>query len=399
MQTSQTKIFALLSLLGMATVLGSCFKDDAFNEPTDKDGTRPAPVTNVQVTNHNGGATITYTLPNSSNLLYVRAKYKTNDALTRQTQVSYYSNKVEVSGFAEKKEYEVVLTTVSRAEVESEPVIVKVNPETPVHRLVMPTVRIAPDFGGVFIGCVNSIREKIGVIVITKDKNGEFKPIENQYTTNEQIGFSVRGYENEPREFGVYIVDRWGNSSDTLFETITPLFEELIDKNKFADMSSPGDEPSDYGWFIHYLWDGNNDPNSTGFHTTTIGALPKHITFDMGASYNLSRFKTWQRGGGWYDFSHGNPKRWRVWGTNERPAADGSFAGWTMLGEYEAPAKPSGRPPYDNTAEDQAFGRNGFEFNIPAGSPKVRYIRFQVLETWSNTNFWHMVEISFWGQQ
>lgn len=399
MQTSQTKIFALLGFLGMATILGSCFKDEAFNEPTDKDASRPAPVTNVQVTNHNGGATITYTLPNSSNLLYVRAKYKTNDVLSRQTQVSYYTNKVEVSGFAEKKEYEVVLTTVSRSEVESEPVIVKVNPETPVHRLVMPTVRIEADFGGVFIGCENTIREKIGVIVITQDENGEFKPIESQYTTSELVAFSVRGYENEPREFGVYIVDRWGNSSDTLFETITPLFEELLDKNKFQDMGMRGDEPSDYSWFTSYLWDGNSDPNSTGYHTTTMGALPKHITFDMGASYNLSRFKTWQRGGGWYDFSHGNPKRWRVWGTNERPAIDGSFDGWTMLGEYTAPNKPSGKPPYENTAEDQAFGRNGFEFNIPAGSPKVRYIRFQVLETWSNTNFWHMVEISFWGQQ
>ncbi len=212
MQTSQTKIFALLALLGMATALGSCFKDDAYNEPTDKDGAKPAPVTNVQVTNHNGAATITYSLPNSSNLLYVRAKYKTNDVATRQTQVSYYSNKVEVSGFAEKKEYEVILTTVSRAEVESEPVIVKVNPETPVHRLVMPTVRIEPDFGGVFIACENTIREKIGVIVIAPDKNGEYKPIESRYTTNEHTAFSVRGYENEPRQFGVYIVDRWGTA-------------------------------------------------------------------------------------------------------------------------------------------------------------------------------------------
>ena len=210
MKTSQTKIFALLGIMGLATVWGGCFKDDMYNEPTEKDGTKPGPVSNVKVKNVNGGATITYTLPKSPNLLYVRAKYKTNDVDARQTQVSYYSNSIEVNGFAEKKEYEVVLTAVSRGEVESDPVVVKVHPETPIHRLVLPTVQIKPDFGGVYISAENPVRDKIGVIVITADKNGEFKPIESKYLNSAEVAFSVRGYESQPRKFGVYIVDRWG---------------------------------------------------------------------------------------------------------------------------------------------------------------------------------------------
>ncbi|WP_341843230.1 DUF5000 domain-containing lipoprotein [Chitinophaga caseinilytica] len=399
MKTSQTRIFALLGFMGLATIWGGCFKDDIYNGPTEKDGTKPGPVSNVQVKNVNGGATITYKLPNSSNLLYVRARYKANDVTARQTQVSYYSNSIELSGFAEKKEYEVTLTAVSRGEVESDPVIVKVHPETPIHRLVLPTVEINPDFGGIFVSAQNPVREKIGVIVITADKNGEFKPIESKYLTTAEIGFSVRGYESKPRKFGVYVVDRWGNSSDTLFADITPLFESMIEKSKFAEYPLPGDEPMDYGWALPFLWDDKTEEaNGNGFHTTTVGALPKHVTFDMGASYNLSRYKMWHRVNDWMAFSHGNPKRWKLWGTNTKPATNGSFDGWTLIGEYETPTKPSGRPPYDNTPEDVARARQGFEFNIPSNTPKVRYIRIQVEETLSGANFWHLMEITFWGQ-
>jgi len=69
--------------------LNSCKKNDGYVKEVSTDMSKPAVVTNVKVKNFNGGAYITYDLPNSDNLLYVQAEYRINDKTTRQTKSSY----------------------------------------------------------------------------------------------------------------------------------------------------------------------------------------------------------------------------------------------------------------------------------------------------------------------
>lgn len=396
------RLFAFITLTMLS--IFSCKKIDSYNQVTSTDKTKPDIITTLKVDNFNGGAFITYALPKSENLLYVLAQYKINDSLIREVKSSYYSDTIKVDGFAKSKEYEVTLFTVSRAEIKSDPVLIKVYPETPPYIIVSASVSITPDFGGVHVEAVNKDKRPIGVIVIAKNSDNEWIPVEQVYSTAKNNAFSVRGYDTVTRQFGVYVTDPWGNKSDTQFATIKPIFEMQFNKGKFGESSLPSDNPSAYGWVMSNLWDDN--PGS-GFHTAPGSGMPQTFTFDMGVKGKLSRYKVWDRRDQ-FSFAHGNPKRWALWGSNSPidkilPAdvstlvpgqTDGS---WIFIGYFEAPAKPSGKPAGDNTGEDLALSDAGFEYNVSLNVPPLRYIRFQTLESFSGGDFMHLMEISLWG--
>lgn len=388
-----TKYIAVV--ISLSFILTSCFKEvPGYNEPASNDMTKPQPVSNARVENLNGAAYIIYTLPNSPNILYVSAQYDDGAGRTFEVKSSYYSDTIRVEGFPDSKEYTVKLYTVSRTEVKSEPVEVKVFPKTPVYQAVFPTLSIAPDFGGILVRAIDSLKEPIGIILITKDQYGRWMPIERHYTARDSIIFNVRGYDVAPREFGVYVTNKWGHNSDTIFNTLTPLPEILLDKSIFRALLYPGDSPSAYGWLLSMVFDNNIN---TGYHTDEVGTMPKSFTIDLGALSKISRYKIWERSGNGFDFAHGNPKRWVLWGSATTPSADGSYNGWFRIGEFNSPDKPSGSPMGTVTSADIAFNKAGFDYNMPVGMPAVRYIRFQTLETWGNGNFAHVMELNFWG--
>jgi len=114
----------------------SCKKSESPVEVISNDTTKPGIITDIKVENLNGAALITYSLPKSNNLLYVQAKYPIREGHYRESKTSFYTDTVLVEGFAKAGEYEVVLHAVSRANVMSDPVVVKVNPKTPNYILV-----------------------------------------------------------------------------------------------------------------------------------------------------------------------------------------------------------------------------------------------------------------------
>jgi hypothetical protein len=99
----------LLFLFMVITSVISCKKSDGDRVPISTDKSKPAVITNVKVANYNGGAYITYDLPNSDNILYVLAKYQIRDKVSRETKSSYYTDTVSVEGFAKEADYEVTL--------------------------------------------------------------------------------------------------------------------------------------------------------------------------------------------------------------------------------------------------------------------------------------------------
>src|SRR3546814_5591140 len=86
-----------------------------------------------------------------------------------------------------------------------------------------------------------------------------------------------------------------------------------------------------------------------------------HFTFDLGVSARLYEMKTWQREAGNGYFNEGNPRKFEIWGINEEPPADGSYTGWTKLGEFES-IKPSGLPVGTLSEEDQVAAASGEVF-------------------------------------
>lgn len=406
--------WSLLLIGAWLTVQVSCKKIDSYNEPSSADQTKPGTVTNVTVTNFNGGANISYTMPNSKNVLYVQAEYKINNTAGRQSKASYYSNNITVSGFAKSQDYQVTLYTVTRSQVKSDPVTVTIHPATPPYLMVRPTVTMRRDFGGVNISVVNSLGANIGIIAISPNPVTKKLEIINQnYTNQDSVSYSLRGYDTLPRQFGVYITDQWGNISDTLLTNITPLYETTMNKSLFQPYVLPSDVGSSFGWILPYLWDGNT--GSPGFHSTypTTQMLPKWITFDMGQAAKLSRYTAWFRGldGNNYLWTSGAPQTWVLWGRPDKPVdenlpdtahlpAVGSATpnGWINMGLYHLPPQPSGlQNPYYTNA-DLAFWNAGFPFNFDLSLPKVRYIRFECITNAGQSNdFFNIMEMSFWG--
>jgi hypothetical protein len=417
-QVSALLVFAL----GCFIVL-SCKKTDGYNTVLSTDKTKPGPVTNVKVSNFNGGAYITYDLPTSSNILYVQAEYLINDKLKRQTKSSYYSDSVTVSGFAKSQDYKVVLRVMSRADVASDSVVVTVHPNTPPYLLAYAALKLQNDFGGVNIQTVNASAANIGVITIFPDaRTGKQEIVDQHYTNADSIAYSLRGYDTLPKPFGFYVTDQWGNSSDTLFQTIHPIYETLMNKSLFSQYTLPTDVPkyqnNDY-FNLPNLW--NN--NTSDFYNTMQPILPNSnksfiwpawVTFDMGQTAKLSRYILWGRGGDNNEllWTFGSPQTWVLWGRADVPKDEimptdslnlppvGSVTpnGWVNLGVFHSPAKPSGLPNPQYTSADLSFWKAGFNFNFSLDLPPIRYIRFECFQTMGGTNnFFDFNEISIYG--
>jgi len=387
--------------------LGACKETDYIETVTD-DMTKPEPVSNIEVHNFHGGAHITYSLPESGNVLYVMAEYSINGTRQRQTKASYYRDTLTVSGFKESDIYSVTLYSVSRGNVKSDPTTVEVHPDTPPYLLARPTLKMKPDFGGVNIQAINTLKEPIGLILVAYDSLTQELQIQDQYyTENDTIDYTVRGYAAVEQPFGVYITDQYGNVSDTLIQNLTPIFETLLDKSKFFKYQLPTDGVIGYGWDLPYIWDNKTDGYSNGWHTNPGGSIPILCTFGMGVKASLSRFVLWERPDQWV-YGHGNPKLFSLWGSDKDSpqdailpahAEEGTRIGdWVNLVNCRFPDPPSGSPINATTDADKAFVAAGVNFNFPVSTPSVKFIRFSVEETWSESDFAHFMEISIYGK-
>jgi hypothetical protein len=400
------KFFLLIIGLGAIMLSISCKKIDSYNMPSSDDKTKPGVVSNIKVDNFDGGAYITYDLPNSPNILYVQANYRINGVATRETKSSYYSDSVKVEGFAQSQDYEVTLRVVTRANVESDPLIVKVHPNEPVYQRVFPSLAMQSDFGGANVRALNPLKKPIGIIIVDLT-NSKPRLITQYYTDRDTIEFNIRGYDTAERKFGAYVTDNWGNVSDTLIKAINPIFETEIDKNKFAAYPLSSDSKIYSNWGITMLWDKVTDGTQAPFHTDVGAGIPGLASFDMGQLVKLSRYKAWQQPQ--FAYTDGNPKKWVLWGSATpigdvplpiNSAPGDVVGGWTQIGTYNCPPPPSGNiPPTPATAADVDFTRPGFDFNVPFSAPPVRYIRIQALELWnSSINFFIFQEMTFYGK-
>jgi hypothetical protein len=194
----------------------------------------------------------------------------------------------------------------------------------------------------------------------------------------------------------VYMPD--SNAFDTFSKdystTKLPVYERQIPKAGFSEKILPTDVlEGGFGWLMPSLW--NNTYTGNGFATEPGKPLPVWFTFDMGVSAKINRFLFWMPEDRIFDLE--SVKTFEIWGSNES-AADGSWDSWTLLRTCQS-IKPSGSPLGTNTDEDVAAAAAGQEFVMPAGVPKVRYIRIKVLSNWGDGSFQAIGEFTFFSKE
>lgn len=392
------------ALLLIVTI--SC-KDEVLNKPNVTNTTPPGVVSNVKVVNKNGKALLTYTIPSDQDLAYVKAVYETTPGVVQEVKASYYTNQMELGGYADTLPHIVKLYAVNNSEISSAPISVTVNPLTPAYKMAFKTLTVSPAFGGYTVRCDNPTLENLSIITMV-DTLGKGKYIQtigmdNVYSNAAKIVSVTRSQPAVPRKYGFLIRDRWLNQTDTMFQTITPIFEMMISKKTpaWTNYVLTGDTPPKPGsnTAVSYIYNGNyNNGWSSIYFGDESAAAPTSITLNLGVQHTLSRFQInpyIEIGNAYY--VRGNVKNFEIWGSNA-PNLSGAFDNtWTLLNTYTV-VKPSGGPLGTETAADYAAGHAGWQFDIPEGKGAFQYIRIRNLSNWQGSYFMSISQFTLWGQ-
>lgn len=391
------KNVGLLSIFVL--LLSIACSDDTKLGLNSQDNLPPPPPTVVKIENLNGAAMIYYQAPTEDDLLCITASYIVNGTVYT-TKSSPYKDHLKVEGFGKKGDYKVTLNSIDKSNNQSVPVELTVSPlESPVE-IIYSSINIIPSFGGVKLSWDNSTESNIVVQITLKDSIGDWNNIESVYTNTRQGSAAVRGLDTIPKTFGVTIRDRWDNYSPMLVSEIKPMYEVQLEKSKFREVVALPNDAELYstGYPVSKIWDGNT--TSSVYHTSRTTGIGNFVTFDMGQTAKLSRFKMYQRtSDNAFIYSHNNLKRYIIYGATEITAsmrASGTIDGWTEICNVVC-YKPSGDSGVV-TNEDKEYILNGDEHEISLDAPATRYIRIHMLENWSGGIIAQIAEMTFWGQ-
>ncbi len=381
-------------------VMVSCKEEKIGQTPVDS--TPPSAVRNVSIEALPGGAKISYDLPDETDISYITCEYMFNNE-KKVSRSSIYNNYVVIEGLADIVPCDFTLYLVDHSENKSEPYTGSFIPLEPPFQSVFKTITVEPDFGGVVIRWENESNALIGAFLYAMNDDGEWEEYDLVYSSTAEEKRSIRGYSTDERQFGVSLIDRFGNTSDTLVVAAEPLYEKLLDKSKFKDGHLAGDNYTSHtSRPINNIWDG--DINVIWHTSPTAGFTPPQtFTIDLGAEAKLSRMMLWNRQGE-FIFSQHNVRYFEVWGTNELThdindaywRSEAWKDDWVLIGDFEQ-IKPSGLPLGQSNADDDAATRAGSEFIFESGVGEMRYIRFVVKETWARTAALHIAEVSIYG--
>ncbi|MGJ7032446.1 DUF4959 domain-containing protein [Niabella hirudinis] len=386
----------LLLFIGLV----ACTKSSSFKrDPVEKSTGKPSPVKVASIDNLNGAADVHYTLPDDPSILYVQADYMINGTTKLQEKVSKYASTLHLKGFGNAASYKVQLYAVNAGEEKSDPVEVTVQPTTPPYLSVRKSLVLQDAFGGVNVTYQNLDTAEVGIILLTKEK-GRPEYAFSEYTGDPGGDFTKRGYSLDSRDFGAYVIDKWGNISDTIWKTINPLYEVPLDKNKIANGNLPGDAVAGWGTNFNNLFNhtGSGNAGTAQMYgaATTAGNRPM-ITFYLGQPTKLSRLKFWAASNEYY--KNIAPRVFQIW-VSEQPNPNGALDDtWTQIGgDYEI-KKPSGQPVGSNTAVDDQTAASGWEFAFPLPPVKSNYVRIVGIDTWGANNDTRIrfSSFSFWG--
>jgi hypothetical protein len=398
------RLIKLLYITLLLTVVAAC-KRDELNKPIVTNTNPPGLISGISVVNLNGKATLTYTLPADEDLSYVKAVYETSPGQTREVKASHYVNTLTVDGFGDTLAHTIKLYSVNSSEISSGAVTATVDPLTPAIDLALRSLEVTTTFGGFNLTCNNPTLENLAIIpLVDSAGNGQWIQtvgMDNVYSNSPVITSAVREQPAVERKYAFVVRDRWLNFSDTLFVTLTPIFEQLLPKSDWSNYVLPNDATilnNGGRTDVPYIYDGNLHPGwPQCLFTVEQAGSSQMVTLDLGKAHILSRMQVnpYKEVGDNY-YVRGNVKDFEIWGSNSPDLSGSLDPSWTKLTTCHV-VKPSGSAYATETTADQTLAYNGWQFDFPAGQIAYRYVRIRSLSNWQGSYFINIAEFTLWG--
>ena len=374
------------------------------NNDESQDSNPPGVLTIQNISPTNGGGIISYTLPEDSDILFVRAEYTNSLGVDVYRVSSSHNDSIEIDGLNQNTPVQVRLFVVDQSENMSEPVEIEFTPLPSFIFLVQQSISISPDLGGVKLEWEN-IAEKT-VYVHLHIVNGDSEDVRILSSNNVNESIFVRGLESIEMTFLTKVEDFDGNITELEEKgTITPLFEEMIDKSTWTLMSQLSVNGNAWEGQTTAFWDDIVDTAETNSDNSYFiiwrdqngGTLnwPLDIVINLNKNVLIHRFKVWQRAF-WYNGPTGIPYYYQE--ENMRSFnlyASNNAIDWILLGEFDIgdPSDENGNIP-QNYIDAAA---NGHDFDLDAVSEPFRYLKFSITSNFGSDTYVHGSEISLWG--
>lgn len=370
---------------------GACSEESRI-DILDKNAPAPKALTQdeVSVEAIKGGAILTYSVSDNTNLMCIKAVYEINPGQFYEARGSVYVNQLTLRGFGSTETSDVKIYSVGRNGKESEPLVIQVTPLTPIVDDVYNCLTIKKAVGGVKIDYMNESEESLTFSLLSFNEDTQrWNSVRKFYSSLEKGQFVQRGLESVDTQFGIFVSDRWGNVSDTLKQFVTPIFEEEVPK-PFAHKAVAGDNwESDLSYLgIECLWDGRWDIDANYVYATKKSTpLPQSFTIDLKHKVEITRIVEHQRSK--YTYMDTSVKEFELYGTAvDNPSGDYNSPEWIYLGRFSSfqPSGQTGNPTEEDIQYGNVEGEN-FEFLDENGDPKptpaIRYLRWRTFETWN----------------
>jgi len=299
--------------------------------------------------------------------------------------------------------------------------------ETP-ESSVRKSVNIAIGYGGIVVSWENPTKAEIGVRLMVKD-DGRMIEKEMYFSSKALEKRAFRGFESVETSFALTFEDKWGNISDTVYFTGTPILEVEVPK-PWSDLRAmiPYDNTSELsGYQFYKTWDNVVAMNNR--YLSDNGSMGSSVTFDLRQVVKLSRMILWPRILGQFDaieeiYGQVQMLEFEMWGikkldpsrlpptgnksywlhpfsvaqTGQTLPAHTFMNDWVYLGRHQVERLDL----MGASLEDIAVqGRAGFHFEISNACGPVRIIRLFPIATMDGTpppmNYWQIAELSFFG--
>jgi hypothetical protein len=399
----------LIVFVCMSSMLFISCEEEVLSAPVF-DTNPPGSITDIVLTPVGGGFDIKFVAPSDTDLLYIKASYKTSGVGETELRVSKYANVFEVRGYLTDEEKTISFISVDKSGNESNVVeVVGIPLRAPILD-VGDSMAIKTSFGGVEYTWENNLESNLIIQLLVQNEFGKFEINETLYNSFLEGIHNIRNLPPLPKKFAAVITDQYENVLDTIYpntpdKVLTPILESVVDKDNFSLYALANDEIwTTSNAAVTELWD--NVTNVSGNYARASLFQPKtYLTINLGVDVKLTRFKLHQRRSRY--FTDGAPKTYTIYGTYATPSIDGDMSGWTKLADCEAVSPTgtiySGADGQVIGPEDLEWALNGDEFRLSTptnlvNAPVVRFIRIQFHTNWNPSGFIIFSELSFWGE-